>query len=78
MPNMQQPAAGADFCKLRRLRAEGASAIKRQMAGVCPVRLLPRRSLMEGAMYKIIKLMPKCGATHCPGCVNCGRGMSDR
>jgi len=22
--------------------------------------------------------LPACGATHCPGCVNCGRGQSNR
>ena len=27
---------------------------------------------------KVPQPLPKCGAAECPGCVNCGRGQSNR
>lgn len=34
------------------------------------------RSLKEAA--RAMRPLPSCGSSDCPGCVNCGRGMSNR
>ena len=32
---------------------------------------------MKGVVHGM-RPLPSCGSTDCPGCVNCGRGMSNR